>query len=68
MRMGVRRRPAADRCRIGTNPIDTDSIALVVKKWVGQAGRGGATFAGHNLRHGAISSRVPQGVHIARLK
>ncbi len=30
VRRGVRRKPVADRCRIGTNPIDTDLIALVV--------------------------------------
>ena len=58
----------ADRYRIGTNPIDTDSIALVVKKWTGRAGLDGAAFAGHSLRRGAISSGVAQGVHIARLK
>ena len=68
VRTGIRRKPVADRYRIGTNPIDTDSIALVVRKWAGQAGLDGATFAGHNLRRGAISSRVAQGVDIARLK
>ena len=62
------RKPVADRYRIGTNPIDTDSIALVVKKWTGLAGLDGAAFAGHSLRRGAISSGVAQGVHIARLK
>ena len=67
-RRGVRRKPVADRYRIGTNPIDTDSIALVVKKWTGLAGLDGAAFAGHSLRRGAISSGVAQGVHIARLK
>ena len=46
----------------------TDSIALVIKKWTGIAGLDGATFAGHSLRRGAISSGVAQGVHIARLK
>ena len=65
---GTRRKPIADRYRIGTNPIDTDSIALIVKKWTGLAGLDGAAFAGHSLRRGAISSGVAQGVHIARLK
>ncbi len=63
-----RLQPVADRYRIGTNPIDTNSIALVVKKWTGVAGLDGAAFAGHSLRRGAISSGVAQGVHIARLK
>jgi integrase len=68
MRRGTNRKPVADRYRIGTNPIDTDSIALVVKKWTALAGLDGAAFAGHSLRRGAISSGVAQGVHIARLK
>ena len=68
VRRGANRKPVADRYRIGTNPIDTDSIALVVKKWTGLAGLDGAAFAGHSLRRGAISSGVAQGVHIARLK
>jgi integrase len=65
---GTRRKPVADRYRIGTNPIDTDSIALIVKNWTGLAGLDAAGFAGHSLRRGAISSGVVQGVHIARLK
>ena len=65
---GTIRTPIAARYRIGSSPIDTDSIALVVKKWTGIAGLDGATFAGHSLRRGAISSGVAQGVHIARLK
>ena len=65
---GTRRKPVADRYRIGTNPIDTDSIALIVKNWTGLAGLDAAAFAGHSLRRGAISSGVAQGVHIARLK
>jgi site-specific recombinase XerD len=65
---GTRRKPIADRYRIGTNPIDTDSIALIVKNWTGLAGFDAAAFAGHSLRRGAISSGVAQGVHIARLK
>ena len=65
---GTRRKPIADRYLIGTNPIDTNSIALIVKKWTGLAGLDGAAFAGHSLRRGAISSGVAQGVHIARLK
>jgi integrase len=65
---GAKRKLVADRYRIGTNPIDTDSIALVVKKWTEIAGLDGAAFAGHSLRRGAISSGVAQGVHIARLK
>ena len=67
-RQGVRRKPVADHYRLGSNPIDTDSIALVVKKWTGLAGLDAAAFAGHSLRRGAISSGVAQGVHIARLK
>ena len=63
-----RRKPVADHYRIGTNPIDADSIALVIKKWTGLAGLDSAAFAGHSLRRGAISSGVAQGVHIARLK
>ena len=68
IRKGAKRKLVADRYRIGTNPIDTNSIALVVKKWTGRAGLDGAAFAGHSLRRGAISSGVAQGVHIARLK
>jgi integrase len=68
VRRGAKRKPIADRYRMGTNAIDTDSIALVVKKWTGLAGLDGATFAGHSLRRGAISSGVAQGIHIARLK
>jgi hypothetical protein len=51
----------AARCRIGTNPIDTDSIALVIKKWTSVAGLDSTAFAGHSLRRGAISSGVAQG-------
>src|SRR5271169_535583 len=65
---GVKRKLVADRYRIGTNPNDTDSIALIVKKWTGLAGLDGAAFAGHSLRRGAISTGVAAGVHIARLK
>ena len=65
---GTIRTPTAARYRIGSKPIDTDSIALVIKKWTGRAGLDGAAFAGHSLRRGAISSGVAQGVHIARLK
>jgi hypothetical protein len=61
-------RPAPPRYRLGAAPIDTDAIALVVKKWTARAGFDGAAFAGHSLRRGAISSGVAQGVHIARLK
>ena len=68
VRKGIKRKPVADHYRIGTKPIDTDSIALVVKRWTGRAGLDGAAFAGHSLRRGAISSGVAQGVHIARLK
>ena len=68
VRKGIKRKPIPDHYRIGTNPIDTDSIALVVKKWTSLAGLDGAAFAGHSLRRGAISSGVAQGVHIARLK
>jgi site-specific recombinase XerD len=65
---GIRRKPVADRYRIGTKPIDTDSIALIVKNWIGLAGFDATAFAGHSLRRGAISSGVAAGVHIARLK
>ena len=65
---GAKRKPVADRYRIGTNPIDTDSIALIVKHCTSLAGLDTASFAGHSLRRGAISSGVAQGVHIARLK
>ena len=67
-RRGAKRKAAPDRYRIGENPIDTDSIALAVKKWTERAGLDGAAFAGHSLRRGAISSGVAQGVHISRLK
>ena len=65
---GAKRKPVADRYRVGTSPIDTDSIALIIKNWTGLAGFDAAAFAGHSLRRGAISSGVAQGVHIARLK
>jgi integrase len=65
---GAKRKPVADRYRIGTSPIDTDSIALIVKNRTGLAGFDAAGFAGHSLRRGAISSGVAAGVHIARLK
>ena len=65
VRKGAKRKPVADRYRMGSNPINTNSIALIVKKWTGLDG---AAFAGHSLRRGAISSGVAQGVHIARLK
>jgi integrase len=68
VRRGTRGKPVAARYRIGTNPIDTDSIALIVKNCTGLAGLDAAGFAGHSLRRGAISSGVAQGVHIARLK
>ena len=68
IRKGAKRKLVADRYEIGTNPIDTDSIALIVKKWTGLAGLDATAFAGHSLRRGAISSGVAQGVHIARLK
>jgi integrase len=68
VRRGGKQKPIAERYRMGSNPIDTDSIALVIKKWTGIAGFDSAAFAGHSLRRGAISSGVAQGVHIARLK
>jgi integrase len=68
MRRGTTGKAVADRYRIGTKPVDTDSIALIVKHWIGLAGFDAAAFAGHSLRRGAISSGVAQGVHIARLK
>lgn len=64
----AKRKPVADRYRIGTSPIDTDGIALVVKKWTRTVGLDGVAFAGHSLRRGAISTGVTRGVHIARLK
>jgi site-specific recombinase XerD len=68
VRRGAKQKSGAERYRIGSSPIDTDSVALVIKKWTGIAGLDGAAFAGHSLRRGAISSGVAQGVHIARLK
>jgi site-specific recombinase XerD len=65
---GAKPRPSPARYRVGSDPIDTDSIALIVKNWTGLAGFDAAAFAGHSLRRGAISSGVAQGVHIARLK
>jgi hypothetical protein len=65
VRRGARGKPVADRYRIGTNRIDTDSIALIVKNRTGLAGFDAAAFAGHSLRRGAISSGVAAGVHIA---
>jgi site-specific recombinase XerD len=65
---GAKPKPAPERYRLGTQPIDTDSIALIIKRWTSCAGFDGADFAGHSLRRGAISSGVAQGVHIARLK
>ena len=56
IRKGAKRKLVGDRYRIGTNPIDTDSIALIVKKWTGRAGLDGAAFAGHSL--GAARSRA----------
>ena len=65
---GAKPKPPPERYRLGSAPIDTDSIALIVKRWTARAGFDGADFAGHSLRRGAISSGVAQGVHIARLK
>jgi site-specific recombinase XerD len=65
---GAKPKPAPARYRVGTESIDTDSIALIVKNWTGLAGFDAAAFAGHSLRRGAISSGVAAGVHIARLK
>ena len=64
----MKRKPVGERYRIGTNPIDADEVALIVKKWTARAGLDGAAFAGHSLRRGAISSGAKEGVHIARLK
>jgi integrase len=61
LRRGAKRKSGAECYRIGSNPIDTDLIALVIKKWTGLAGLDGAAFAGHSLRRGAISSGVAQG-------
>jgi hypothetical protein len=68
IRKGTRTKPIADRYQIGTNPIDTDAISLIVKNWTGLAGLDAAAFAGYSLRRGAISTGVATGVHIARLK
>jgi integrase len=65
---GAKPKPSPARYRIGSDPIDTDSIALIVKNWTGLAGLDSVAFAGHSLRRGAISSGVAAGVHIARLK
>jgi integrase len=59
---GARPRPSPARYRVGSDPIETDSIALIVKNWTGLAGFDAAAFAGHSLRRGAISSGVAQGV------
>ena len=58
---GTRRKPIADRYRIGTNPIDTDSIALIIKKWTGLAGLDGAAFAGHSSGAGRYRAASPRG-------
>jgi hypothetical protein len=65
---GRKPKPAPASYRVGTDPVDTDSIALIVKNWTGLAGFNGAGFAGHSPRRGAISSGVDARVHIARLK
>jgi site-specific recombinase XerD len=65
---GATPKRAPPRYRLGSEPIDTDAIALIVKQWTGLAGFDAAAFAGHSLRRGAISSGVAAGVHIARLK
>jgi site-specific recombinase XerD len=65
---GARPKPAPGRFRLGSAPIDTESIALIVKRWTNLAGLDSAGFAGHSLRRGAISSGVAAGVHITRLK
>jgi integrase len=65
---GAKSKPAPARYRVGVDPIDTDSIALIVKNWTGLAAFDSTAFAGHSLRRGAISSGVAAGVHIARLK
>jgi integrase len=65
---GATPKRAPPRYRLGDDPIDTDAIALIVKRWSGHAGFDAAAFAGHSLRRGAISSGVAAGVHIARLK
>jgi hypothetical protein len=54
---GTRRKPVADRYRIGTSAIDTDSIALIVKHWTGLVGFEAAAFAGHSLRRGGDLER-----------
>ena len=72
---GTRRKPVADRYRIGTNPIDTDSIALIVKNWTGLAGFDGAAFcrsqspAGADLerRRPGRPYRTPEAVFRSRL-
>ena len=48
VRKGANRKSIADHYRIGANPIDTDSIALVVKKWTGLAGLDGAAGRAQN--------------------
>jgi hypothetical protein len=59
---------ASARYHIGADPIDTASIALIVKNRTSLVGFDATAFAGHSLRRGAISSGVAAGVHIARLK
>ena len=63
---GAKRKPVADRYRIGTSPIDTFDRADCQKP--DRPRRFDAAAFGHSLRRGAISSGVAQGVHIARLK
>jgi integrase len=63
VRRGTRGKPVADRYRIGTNPIETDSIALIVKNRTGLAGFEAAAFAGHSLGRGAISTGVARRAH-----
>jgi integrase len=42
VRRGAKQKSGAERYRIGSSPIDTDSVALVIKKWTGIAGLDGA--------------------------
>ena len=61
---GAKRKPVADHYRIGTNPIDTDSIALVVKKWTGLAGLDGCRLCRAQFAAGCnLERRRPRCPH-----
>ncbi len=65
---GARPKPAPERYRLGVDPIDTDSIGLIVKNWTQscRVRRRDVRRAQPPARR--VSSGVAAGVHIARLK